>query len=206
MISAGLLLIGAVLFVNGMAFLGHADPRNSAVINIFVGLLTTAIPFYLLTTATGPDDFLGASPVFLFGLTYLWAGITNLTGHNPTGFGWYCIWVAAATVVFSAVSLFHFNDPKQAIIWLNWGVLWGLFWSVLARGRANHGLAAGATAIVMSVWTCTVPAILTMLGMWADLPVWPVIVATVLTPFAVRALFRFSSSSPVQEPQAAMVS
>lgn len=193
--TAGLLLVGAVLFVNGMVFLGHAEPRNAAVINIFVGLVQTAIPFHLLTIAAGSDDLLKATPLFLFGLTYLWSGITNLTGNNGTALGWFCLWVAAMTVVFSAVAFFHFSDPKEALIWLNWGVLWGLFWSVLARGRTEHVLAAGAAAIVMSIWTCTGPAILTMVGLWSDMPLWPVVVATTLTPFAVRALFRCSAPS-----------
>ncbi|MDT0196518.1 AmiS/UreI family transporter [Arthrobacter sp. AB6] len=200
--TAGLLLVGAVLFVNGVVFLRHAEPRNAAVINIFVGLVQTVIPFHLLVTAHGSDDLLEATPLFLFGLTYLWTGITNLTRNDGTALGWFCIWVAAITVVFSAVALFHFNDPKQAVIWLNWGVLWGLFWSVLACGRTGHRLATGGAAIVMSVWTCTVPAILTMIGLWDDLPVWPVIVATAITPFAIRALSKCAASL-TQKPQVA---
>ena len=200
--TAGLLLVGAVLFVNGMVFLGHAEPRNAAVVNIFVGLVQTAIPFHLLIIAQGSDHLLEATPLFLFGLTYLWTGITNLTQNEGTALGWFCMWVSAMTVVFSALALFHFNDPKQAVIWLNWGVLWGLFWSVLARGRTGHRLAAGGAAIVMSIWTCTVPAILTMISLWDDLPVWPVIVATAITPFAIRALSKCAASS-TQEPQVA---
>jgi len=194
--NAGLLLVGAVLFVNGMVFLGHAEPRNAAVINIFVGVVQTVIPFHLLMIAEGSDDLLKATPLFLFGLTYLWSGITNLTDKEGTALGWFCMWVALITVIFSAVSFFHFDDPKDAVIWLNWGVLWGLFWSVMARGRSTHRLAAGATAIVLSIWTCTVPAILTLIGLWDALPVWPVILATVATPFAVRALYKFSVVLP----------
>lgn len=193
--TAGLLLVGAVLFVNGMVFLGHAEPRNAAVINIFVGLVQTVIPFHLLMEAEGSDDLLKATPLFLFGLTYLWSGITNVARSEGTALGWFCMWVAVIAVVFSAVAFFHFNDPKDAIIWLNWGVLWGLFWSVMARGRVEHRLAAGATAIVLSIWTCTVPAILTLVALWDALPVWPVIVATVVTPFAVRVLCKCSASS-----------
>lgn len=198
--SAGLLLVGAVLFVNGMALLGYAHPRNAAIINIFVGLLQTAIPLHLLITAQEPDDMLKAAPLFLFGLTYLWTGITNLTGSEGTALGWYCIWVAGMTLVFSAIDFFHFEDPKQAVIWLNWGVLWWLFWRVLTRPRAYHGRVAGAAAIVMSIWTCTLPAVLTMIGWWEDAPAWPVIVASILAAVAIKWLSRETGRAP-QEPR-----
>lgn len=198
--TAGLLLVGAVLFVNGMVLLGHAQPRNAAIINIFVGLLQTAIPFHLLITAQGSDDILKATPMFLFGLTYLWTGITNLTGAEGTGLGWYCMWVAVMTLVFSAIDFFHFEDPKQAVIWLNWGVLWGLFWRVLTHPRTEHSRVAGAAAIVMSIWTCTLPAVLTMIGWWEDPPTWPVIVATILAAVAIKWLSRETGRAP-QEPR-----
>lgn len=199
--TAGLLLVGAVLFVNGMVLLGHAQPRNAAIINIFVGLLQTAIPFHLLITAHGSDDILKATPLFLFGLTYLWTGVTNLTGGEGTGLGWYCMWVAVMTVVFSAIDFFHFDDSKQAVIWLNWGVLWWLFWRVLTRPRPEHNRVAGAAAIVMSLWTCSLPAVLTMIGWWKDTPAWPVIVATVLAAAAIKWLSRQTVHAPEQPRQ-----
>lgn len=200
--SAGLLLVGAVLFVNGLVFLGYADARNAAVINIFVGVIQTAIPFYLLANATGLDDALRATPLFLFGLTYLWSGFTNLTGYEGTSLGWFCIWVAGMTTVFSAIDLFRFGDPKQSIIWLNWGVLWAMFWMVLARGRSQHSRAAGWAAILMSIWTCTLPAILSMLGAWDDIPVWLVIVATAVTAPSIRMLSKRSSTAAPGKAQA----
>lgn len=178
--STGLLLVGAVLFVNGMVLLGHAEPRNAAIINIFVGLLQRVIPLHLLVTAEGSDDLLKATPLFLCGLTYLWSGITNLTGTEDTALGWYCMWVAGMTLVFSAIEFFHFEDHKQAIIWLNWGVLWALFWRVSIRPRGDHERVAGIAAIVMSGWTCTLPAILTLVGWWKDVPVWPIMIATIM--------------------------
>jgi AmiS/UreI family transporter len=51
MSSVGLLFVGAVLFLNGLLFLGKADAKGVAVFNLFVGVLQTAIPFYLIATA-----------------------------------------------------------------------------------------------------------------------------------------------------------
>lgn len=187
--TAGLLLVGAVLFVNGLVLLGHADARNAATINIFVGVIQTLVPLFMLAVASGPDDVLKAAPIFLFGLTYLWSGITNLTRHRSTGLGWFCIWVAGMSVAFSAISLFHLQDAKQAIIWMNWGVLWAMFWRVLAaRHTTQHIRMAGWSAILMSAWTCTAPATLSMIGLWNALPVWSVIAATVVTLVAVPLL------------------
>lgn len=201
--STGLLLVGAVLFVNGMVLLGHAEPRNAAIINIFVGLLQTMIPFHLLVAAEGSDDLLKATPLFLFGLTYLWSGITNLTGTEGTGLGWYCMWVAGMTLAFSAIEFFHFEDHKQAVIWLNWGVLWALFWRVSNRPRRNHDRVAGAAAIVMSLWTCTLPAILTLVGWWKDVPVWAVLIATITGAVVIRWLSEEAPQAPTDPMPAA---
>jgi hypothetical protein len=187
--TAGLLLVGAVLFVNGLVLLGHADARNAATINIFVGIIQTIVPLFLLADASNSDDVLNAAPIFLFGLTYLWSGITNLTGHRSTGLGWFCIWVTGMSVAFSAINLFHLHDAKQTIIWLNWGALWAMFWRVLAaRHTTRHIRVAGWSALLMSAWTCTAPATLTMIGLWDDTPVWSVIAATVVTVVAVPVL------------------
>lgn len=188
MSSAGLLLVGAVLFVNGLAFLGYVESRGAAVINIFVGVLQSASPFFLLTHAVSADDVLNAAPVFLFGLTYLWTGINSLTGHSPTGMGWFCFWVAGMTVAFALVSFIRFDDPNQGIIWLNWGVLWATFWLVLALGKEQLSRVAGWMTVIMSVWTCTIPATLTMVGVWKHAPPWTSLAATVATIIAVALL------------------
>ncbi|MGD9514700.1 MULTISPECIES: AmiS/UreI family transporter [Mycolicibacterium] len=188
MSSVGLLLVGAVLFVNGLAFLGYVESRGAAVINIFVGVLQSASPFFLLTHAVSADDVLNAAPVFLFGLTYLWTGINSLTGHDPTGMGWFCAWVAGMTVAFALVSFLRFDDPNQGIIWLNWGVLWAMFWLVLALGKDQLSRVAGWMTVIMSVWTCTIPAILAMVGVWKDAPPWTSLAATAATVIAVALL------------------
>ena len=105
MSSVGLLFVGAVLFMNGLLFLGKADAKGVAVFNLFVGGLQTAIPFYLIATAQTTDDILGAAGIFLFGFTYLYVGIVTLAGFKSDGIGWYSLWVAALATGFGLTEI-----------------------------------------------------------------------------------------------------
>jgi hypothetical protein len=170
MSAVGLLFVGGVLFVNAIMLLGKAEPKNVGVFNLFVGVLQVAIPFYLVATGETEDDILNASGIFLFGFTYLYVGITNLTGQSTSGLGWYCLWVVILAVAFSLVNFIRFDDVKFGTIWLNWAVLWGLFWLVLAMGRAELTRATGWTTLIMSFTTCTIPAFLILIGEWDPVP------------------------------------
>ena len=105
MSSVGLLFVGAVLFMNGLLFLGKADAKGVAVFNLFVGALQTAIPFYLIATAHTPNEVLSAAGIFLFGFTYLYVGIVNLAGFKSDGIGWYSLWVAALATGFGLTTI-----------------------------------------------------------------------------------------------------
>jgi len=99
MSSVGLLFVGAALFVNGLLFLGQVDAKTAGVFNLFVGALQTAIPFYLIATASNPDQILAAAGVFMFGFTYLYVGINNLAGYEGNGLGWYSAWVSLMSLI-----------------------------------------------------------------------------------------------------------
>ncbi len=191
MSSVGLLFVGAVLFLNGLLFLGKADAKGVAVFNLFVGTLQTAIPFYLIATAKGPAEILGAAGIFLFGFTYLYVGIVNLAGFNSGGIGWYSLWVAVMATGFGLTNILRFHDTPTGLLWLQWAVLWGLFWVVLALGIERLTALAGWLTLILSVTTCSVPGFLLLLGEWGRVPTWAVlasivVVAVVLTPVALR--------------------
>jgi hypothetical protein len=190
MASVGLLFVGAVLFVNALLLLGVVDAKSAAIFNLFVGGLQVVVPTYLIITAQGADDVLFASGIYLFGFTYLYVGLTNLTGFRPEGLGWYCLWVALVAVGFALVNFLRFDDPKFGIIWLNWVVLWGLFWLVLGLGLAQLTTLTGWTTLVMSFTTCTVPAYLLLLGAWEDVPTWVYVAVAAATVVAVPLLAR----------------
>src|SRR5690242_11334503 len=127
MASVGLLFVGAALFVNGLLFIGKVDDKTAGVFNLFVGALQVAIPFYAITTATGPDEVLAASGVFMFGFTYLYVGINNLAGFTGNGLGWYSAWVSLMAIGYAAVNIVRFDDVASGLLWAQWSVLWGLF-------------------------------------------------------------------------------
>jgi hypothetical protein len=192
MSSVGLLFVGAVLFLNGLLFLGKADAKGVAVFNLFVGVLQTAIPFYLIATAKGPEEILGAAGIFLFGFTYLYVGIVNLAGLNSGGIGWYSLWVAVMATGFGLTNILRFHDTPTGLLWLQWAVLWGLFWVVLALGIERLTALAGWLTLILSVTTCSIPGFLLLLGEWGRVPTWAVlasivVVALVLTPVALRS-------------------
>lgn len=192
MSDVGLLFVGAVLFMNGLLFLGKADAKGVAVFNLFVGGLQTAIPFYLIATAHTPNDILSAAGIFLFGFTYLYVGIVNLAGFKADGIGWYSLWVAVLAAGFGLTNILRFHDTPTGLLWLQWAALWGLFWVVLALGVERLTALAGWLTLILSLTTCTIPGFLLLLGDWGKVPTWAVILsivatAVVLVPVALRS-------------------
>jgi hypothetical protein len=193
MILAALLMIGGTLFVNGMVLLGKVDGKSAAPFNIITGVLAIATPFYLLssvapTDRTSLDTILGIGPMFLFAFTFLWVGINAATDNAPEGVGWYCLWVAAVAIGFALVNFIRFDAVPEGIIWLNWSLLWGLFWLLLALGRGALTAFTGWAAVIMSVWTVTLQAFLNQIGAWQDIPDWVFVALTVFTVVASLAL------------------
>jgi hypothetical protein len=193
MILAALLMIGGTLFVNGLVVLGKVSGRSAAPYNIFTGVLATATPFFILLSVPPSDrasfdTILGIAPMFLFALTFLWVGINAVTDNTPEGAGWYCLWVTALAVGFALVNFLRFDQVREGVIWLNWALLWGLFWLLLAKGRAELAAFTGWAAVIMSVWTVTLQAFLLMIGAWTDVPEWVFIALTVFTVVAALAL------------------
>ncbi|MEH7303464.1 AmiS/UreI family transporter, partial [Neobacillus drentensis] len=75
----------------------------------FVGTIQIIIPTYLMVGAGQNNwDLYNVASIFLFGLTYLYVGITVLRGLDGSGLGWFSLWVAIIGVVYTFVSLIHF--------------------------------------------------------------------------------------------------
>jgi len=187
------MFVGAVLFINGLLFLGKVDAKGAATFNLFVGALQVAIPFYLIATASSTDELLLASGIFLFGFTYLYVGISNLAGQEPAGLGWYSCWVAIMAAAFGVTEIVKFDEPTIGLLWLQWSVLWGLFFLILALGYERLTTVTGVLTVILAFTTCTIPGYLLLLGEWEQVPTWAVlatIAATVLAlvPVANRTL------------------
>jgi putative amide transporter protein len=162
--NVGLLYVGAVLFVNGLMLLGRVPPRSAAVLNLFVGTMQCVVPTVMLIQADGDAAIVvAASGLYLFGFTYLYVGINNLAGLEPQGLGWFSLFVAAAAVVYAALS-FIAGDPAFGVIWLSWSALWFLFFLVLGLGREELTTYTGWAVTLLSLPTCAVPAFLALTG------------------------------------------
>ena len=197
MADVGLMFVGAVLFVNGLLLLGKIDAKGAATFNLFVGALQTAIPFYLIATAKTADDILLASGIFLFGFTYLYVGIANLAGQPPVGLGWYSAWVAILATAFGITNIVRFHDPTIGLLWLQWAVLWALFWLVLGLGVSRLTPLTGWLTLILSFTTCTIPGYLLLLGEWGRVPTWGVLVAIAATAAALVPVGMRSLRQPV---------
>jgi putative amide transporter protein len=197
MADVGLMFVGAVLFVNGLLLLGKIDAKGAATFNLFVGALQTAIPFYLIATAKTTDDILLASGIFLFGFTYLYVGIANLAGQPPVGLGWYSAWVAILATAFGITNIVRFHDPTIGLLWLQWAVLWALFWLVLGLGVSRLTPLTGWLTLILSFTTCTIPGYLLLLGEWDRVPTWGVLVAIAATAAALVPVGMRSLRQPV---------
>jgi putative amide transporter protein len=203
MSDVGLMFVGAVLFINGLLLLGKIDGKGAAVFNLFVGALQVAVPFYLIATAPSTSDILLDSGIFLFGFTYLYVGISNLAGHSPVGLGWYSAWVAIMAAAFGVTNIVKFHDPTIGLLWLQWAVLWGLFWLVLGLGIARLTPLTGWLTLILSFTTCTIPGYLLLMGEWGHIHTWLVLVViaatlVALVPVGMQSLRKVAESADEQ--------
>ncbi|WP_066067336.1 AmiS/UreI family transporter [Neobacillus soli] len=162
----GLFLSGAVLFLNSLMLLGKADGKSVGIFNLFVGSIQIIIPFYLLISSDQNNwELYNIAAIFLFGLTYLYVGVTFLKGLDGSGLGWFCLWVAIVAVVYTVTSIIHFHDVVNALTWGMWAFLWSLFF-VINTLKKNIDEYLGKVAFVQSWVTLTIPALLYFLGVW----------------------------------------
>lgn len=188
--NIGLLYVGCVLFINSLMLLNLVEAKSATVINFLVGLVQIVIPTYLIFTSNGDLlTLLSVGSLYLFGFTYIYVALTNWNGLSPTGVGYYCLWVAIMAVIFMFINVFVFNDFKFAFIWLNWSLLWFLFYLILAQNKDLSRL-TGYVAMVQSWLTCTIPALAIMLSIWDNIALWQLIVVTLICYAAALALLK----------------
>ena len=169
MANAGLLYVGAILFINGMALMGFVKGTGATPLNWFVGFLQVVTPTYLIFTANGNiDQIFGAAGLYLFGFTYLYVALNNTWGHDGTGLGYYSLFVALVAVAYAIWNLVHLDDIPFFVIWLQWAFLWLLFFILLGLGK-NIAWLTGGVAATQGWITGAIPAFLALTGIWNQL-------------------------------------
>ncbi|EEL26008.1 AmiS/UreI family transporter [Bacillus cereus] len=164
----GLLLSGAALFLNSLVILGKAEMKSAGVFNLFVGALQIIIPFYLIMISDQSNwTVYSYAATFLFGLTYLYVGVTFIKGMDSSGLGWFCIWVAIIALFYMVVSFVQFHDVVNALTWFMWALLWYLFF-VLNTQKKNINQYLGRIAFVQSWVTLTLPSLFYFVGVWGE--------------------------------------
>jgi putative amide transporter protein len=168
LLGLALFWVGAVLCLNGIWLLGWIGDREIAVIDVFVGFITLLVALYL---AFGPGanaaTIKAASLTLLFTFTYFWVAWNRWNGADGRGLGWFCLFVAITTV---PVFIETFANAKSTwdvwfgICWLSWGVLWFLFFLILALGRTELTKATGVLCSLQGVYTGWIPGYLLLSG------------------------------------------
>jgi hypothetical protein len=171
--AVGLLYVGAVLFVNGLALVGWVKGTSMIPMNLFVGVLQIITPCYIIFTANGNQaTIVGASGLFLFGFTYLYVAMNNAFNLDGTGLGWFCLFVVFAACVYSVWNFTHSAalgvglvggnnsvGDLLGVLWATWAVLWLLFWLVLGLGKTGLTRFTGAWCAAQGIYTGLVPAL-----------------------------------------------
>lgn len=166
MIYLCLLLSGAALLVNGLALLGRISLRDSAVFSILIGStqLALGLVYAGFIVSLSPQLFLGASGIFLFGLTYTYIGLDTLLDLGSKGVGWFSGLVGGVGIVLGAASFP--GDPLLGVLWLCWAFLWMLSCVRTALGRPGLTPFHGWSLVLTSQITTTIPALMGLLGSW----------------------------------------
>jgi len=164
MSNVGLLYVGAILFINGLMLIGVIPSKSAAILNFFVGGMQVVLPTIILMQANNdPAIIFATSGLYLFGFTYLYVGILQVTGISGEGLGWFSLFVAACAVVIGALQ-FVLGDAVFGVIWWIWAVLWFLFFLLLGLGKESLGRTTGWFAILISHLTATIPAFFLLTG------------------------------------------
>lgn len=205
----GLFLSGAALFLNSLMSLGKADAKSVGIFNIFVGSIQIIIPFYLLIVSDQNNwELYNDAATFLFGLTFLYLGITVSKGLESNGLGWFSLWVAIIAVVYTITSIVHFHDVVNALTWGMWSFLWFLFF-LSNTLKKNIGDYVGRVAFVQSWVTLTIPSMLFFLGIWNTplvAQIWTYVLILSISYFIIASLFQlkfaFKKENESKEMQA----
>lgn len=168
LLGLALMYVGAVLFCNGLWILGKIGDKEIAVIDVFVGTLTLIIALFL---AFGPNadaaSIKGAALTLLFTFTYYWVAWNRWNGADGRGLGWFCLFVAITCIPVTIQTLGGAKDTWDiwfGLSWGAWGVLWFLFFLLLALGKQSLAKFTGGLTVVQGILTGWLPGYLLLDG------------------------------------------
>ena len=127
MSAVGLFYVGAVLFINGLMFLGRISAKSAGIFNILVGGLQCVMPLMILAQSGGDvGRRCTRRSRFPLRLHLSLCGYRQSVGNLGEGIGWFSLFVAGLGSLRRDHSFFA-GDLTFGVIWLAWGILWLLF-------------------------------------------------------------------------------
>ncbi|KDP84016.1 AmiS/UreI family transporter [Cupriavidus sp. 2MCAB6] len=139
MLGLTLLYVGAVLCLNGLWLLGKIGDREIWVVNIFAGGVTMLVSLRLIFGGEADSASIKAGALtLLFTFTYLWVALNRFNGADGRGLGWFSLFVSVTVIPVAIDALRNANsvwDTWFAWCWVGWGVLWFLYFLLLAMQR-----------------------------------------------------------------------
>jgi hypothetical protein len=129
-----LLFIGFLLIINAMWLQEKVESKDVGVFNLIVGVLAFVAALYY---GFAQENYPLAAGGMLFAVTYLWIGVNVFMGAtDQRALGTYCLLVAITTIPY-AIKAFSGGDAGWAFEWVTYGILWYLFYLVLAKGNTK---------------------------------------------------------------------
>ncbi|AYQ43881.1 MULTISPECIES: AmiS/UreI family transporter [Burkholderia] len=167
MLGLTLLYVGAVLCLNGLWLLGRIGDREIWVVNIFSGGVTMLVSLQLIFGSGASIASIKAGALtLLFTFTYLWVALNRFNGADGRGLGWFSLFVSV-TVIPVAIESWQRAvtawDVWFAWCWIGWGVLWFLYFVLLALQRPILRL-TGVATILAGIVTGWLPGYLLLSG------------------------------------------
>lgn len=134
-----LFYVGAVLFLNGLWLMGRIQDREIVVINVVSGLVAAAVVIQgAFGTGADEQSVRAAALTLMFATTYVWVAYNRLLEVDGRGLGWFSLFVAITTVPVFLRAIAEAGSATEiwlAANWLFWGVLWFMYFLLLALGR-----------------------------------------------------------------------
>lgn len=163
-----LFYVGAVLFLNGLWLMGRIADREIVVINVVAATVSGASVLHdAFGAGAGAASIRNGALSLLFCTTYLWVAYNRFSGADGRGLGWFSLFVAVTAI---PVTLRAFAEAASgtelwlAGNWLVWGVLWFLYFLLLALGRPIQRQTAWVT-LLAGIFTGWLPGFLLLDGL-----------------------------------------
>ena len=168
MLGLVLFYVGAVLCLNGLWLLGRIGDNEISIINYLVGGITL-LACLVLAFGPGADasTIKAAALTLLFSFTYFWVALNRGNGADGRGLGWFSLFVAltAIPVTLQTLGGAHSTwDYWFGLSWAAWGLLWFLFFVLLALQKPIARL-VGALSVAEGILTGWVPGYLLLNGL-----------------------------------------